>query len=155
MTSQRLREKWPSLLIFLLISFSVFIFGGLFRPDEWYLALNRAPWSPPNIAFPIVWTVLYLLIAIAGWQIYHRGNSTLQMIWVLQLVLNGIWSWLFFGQHWLLISLLNIILIDALVINLILKAYRAKLSAVSLLLAPYILWLLIATSLNTYVLFAN
>jgi hypothetical protein len=44
MTSQRLREKWPSLLIFLLISFSVFIFGGLFRPDEWYLALNRAPW---------------------------------------------------------------------------------------------------------------
>jgi tryptophan-rich sensory protein len=140
---------------FLLICFAVFVFGGLFRPGDWYLALNKAPWSPPNIAFPIVWTFLYCCIAIAGWQIYHRGNSTLRALWTIQLILNGLWSWLFFGQQWVLISLLNIILLDAFVINLILKARRAKLSMASLLLTPYIIWLLIATSLNTYILLAN
>jgi benzodiazapine receptor len=154
-TSLKLQEQWPSLLVFLTICFSVFIFGGLFTPGDWYLALNRAPWSPPNIAFPIVWTFLYVFIAIAGWLIYHRGNSTLKTLWATQLILNGLWSWVFFGQQWMLIGLLNIVLLDTLVINLILKARRAGVALASLLLVPYIVWLLIATSLNAYILIAN
>jgi benzodiazapine receptor len=133
----------------------VFSFGGLFRPGEWYLALNRAPWSPPNIAFPIVWTFLYVFIAIAGWQLYHQGNSTLRTLWASQLILNGLWSWVFFGQHWVAVALVNIVFIDILVINLILKSRRAGLAMSSLLLTPYIIWLLLATSLNTYILLAN
>lgn len=155
MKSLRLKEKWPSLIVFLLICLAVFIFGGLFRPGEWYLALNQAPWSPPNIAFPIVWTFLYVFIAIAGWQIYHQGNSTLRTLWASQLILNGLWSWVFFGQHWVAAALLNIVFIDILVINLILKSRRAGLAMSSLLLTPYIIWLLLATSLNTYILLAN
>lgn len=155
MTSLKIQNKWPSLSAFLAMSFAVFLFGGLFTPGDWYLALNQAPWSPPNIAFPIVWTFLYVFIAIAGWQVYHLGNSTLKTLWATQLILNGLWSWVFFGQQWVLIGLLNIVLLDALVINLILKARRAGLTVVSLLLAPYIGWLLIATSLNTYILIAN
>jgi len=155
MKSLRLQEKWPSLIVFLLICFAVFSFGGLFRPGDWYLALNRAPWSPPNIAFPIVWTFLYVFIAIVGWQIYHRGNSSLRTLWALQLILNGLWSWVFFGQHWVVVALLNIVFLDILVINLILKARRAELKIASLLLIPYIVWLLLATSLNTYIALAN
>ena len=150
-----IRETWQSLLVFLLICFLVFAFGGLFRPGEWYLALNKAPWSPPNIAFPIVWSLLYTCIAIAGWQIYHRGNTTLKILWGLQLVFNALWSWMFFGQHWVLLGLVDIILIDGLVINLMLKARRVGLSSTSLLLVPYIAWLLLATTLNSYILLAN
>jgi benzodiazapine receptor len=153
--SLRLKEKWPSLIVFLLICLAVFSFGGLFRPGEWYLALNRAPWSPPNIAFPIVWTFLYVFIAIAGWQLYHQGNSTLRTLWASQLILNGLWSWVFFGQHWVAVALVNIVLLDVLVINLVLKARRAGLKMASLLLAPYVVWLLLATSLNTYIALAN
>lgn len=155
MKSLRLQEKWPSLIVFLLICLAVFSFGGLFRPGEWYLALNRAPWSPPNIAFPIVWTFLYVFIAIAGWQLYHQGNSTLRTLWASQLILNGLWSWVFFGQHWVAVALVNIVFIDILVINLILKSRRAGLKMASLLLVPYVVWLLLATSLNTYILLAN
>ena len=155
MKSLKFKEKWPSLLVFLLICFAVFSFGGLFRPGDWYLSLNQAPWSPPNIAFPIVWSFLYVFIAIAGWQIYHQGNSTLRALWITQLILNGLWSWVFFGQHWVVVALINIVLLDVLVINLILKARRAGLKMASLLLGPYIVWLLLATSLNTYIVIAN
>lgn len=155
MKSLKLQERWPSLIAFLLICFAVFSFGGLFRPGDWYLALNRAPWSPPNIAFPIVWTFLYVFIAIAGWQIYHRGNSSLRALWVIQLILNGLWSWVFFGQHWVVAALLNIVLLDVLVINLALKAKRAGLKIACLLFTPYIVWLLLATSLNMYIVLAN
>lgn len=155
MTPLNTRSKWQSLAFFLLLCFLVFAFGGLFRPGYWYLALNKAPWSPPNIAFPIVWALLYICIAIAGWQIFRRGNSCLKTLWSVQLILNALWSWVFFGQHWVLMGLLNIVLIDALVINLILKARRIELNSVSLLLAPYIAWLLLATTLNAYILLAN
>lgn len=150
-----INEKWPSLMVFLLSCFLVFLFGGLFQPGDWYATLNKAPWTPPNIAFPIVWVLLYICIAIAGWRIFHHGNQTLKMLWYLQLTLNGLWSWVFFGQHWVGAGLLNIILIDALVINLVLKARRAKLSVASTLMTPYLCWLLLATTLNTYILLAN
>lgn len=155
MKSLRLQERWPSLIAFILICLAVFIFGGLFRPGDWYLALNRAPWSPPNIAFPIVWTFLYAFIAIVGWQIYHLGNSSLRALWITQLILNGLWSWVFFGQHWVVAALLNIVVLDILVINLALKARRAGMKITCLLLTPYIAWLLLATSLNMYIVLAN
>lgn len=151
----KLSEKWPSLMAFILLCFLVFAFGGLFQPGEWYTTLTKAPWNPPNIAFPIVWVFLYICIAVAGWRIFHSGNQTLLILWCLQLILNGLWSWVFFGQHWLGIGLINIILIDILVINLILKARRSGLVLVSLLLTPYIAWLLLATTLNAYILLAN
>ena len=147
--------NWPSLVASLVACFLVFAFGGLFLPGEWYIALNKAPWTPPNIAFPIIWALLYACIAVAGWLIFHRGNSTLRILWTLQLGLNALWSWIFFSQHWVLIGLLNIMLIDAIVINLILKARRVSLGSVSLLMAPLVVWLLLATTLNGYILLAN
>jgi tryptophan-rich sensory protein len=96
-----------------------------------------------------------MFIAIAGWQIYHLGDPSLRALWALQLILNGLWSWVFFGQHWVSAALVNIVLLDIVVINLILKAGRAGLRIPSLLLTPYIIWLLLATSLNTYIVLAN
>lgn len=149
------RANWRSLLVFLLLCFAVFVFGGLFQPGEWYLSINKAPWTPPNFVFPIVWSGLYICIALAGWQIFFSEYVSLKALWLIQLLLNGLWSWLFFGQHWVSAALIDIIFIDILVINLILKTNRANLKLASVLLLPYIAWLLLATSLNTYIMLAN
>lgn len=149
------KTNWLSLVGFLLLCFAVSAFGGLFQPGDWYQGLNKAPWTPPNIAFPIVWSLLYVMIAVTGWQLFRSKNTILFCLWCAQLLLNGLWSWLFFGEQWPVISLLDLILIDILVINLALKAWRVGMSSTAYLLVPYVIWLLVATSLNTYIVFAN
>ncbi len=147
--------SYKRLPIFLIICILAMGFGGLFVPGPWYESLNKAPWTPPNLAFPIVWSILYLFIAISGWQIFAHHNKSLKWLWCIQLAVNTAWSWVFFGQHWLLAGLLNLITLDALVILLILKCYQSKLKMSIALMLPYIAWLLIATSLNGYIVINN
>lgn len=149
------KPRWQNLPIFLAICFAAFAFGGLFRPGEWYAALTVPPWTPPNLAFPIVWAVLYICIAFAGWLIFASGNKTLKTLWVVQLVLNALWSWIFFGQHWVLLGAADIVLIGIVLVNLILKSWRAGEKAAASLLCPYLLWIMLATSLNVYIAVAN
>lgn len=141
--------------IYLGLCLAVFLFGGLFQPGEWYVSLNRAPWSPPNIAFPIVWSLLYLMIAISGWLLFATNNTLLKKVWIGQLVLNAAWSYLFFGQHWPLLSLIEIVVLAAGVFVLIIGSWRAGLKMVSLLLVPYAAWLMLASSLNAYIVAFN
>lgn len=132
--------------------------GGLFIPGEWYENLNRAPWSPPNIAFPIVWSILYILIAIAGWKIFSlpkSGNTDLRVLWLSQLVINAIWSWIFFGEHWVLIGLIDIALLIFVVATIIVIAWRRDSHSISYLMLPYLTWLTLASSLNLYILLMN
>jgi tryptophan-rich sensory protein len=98
------------LLICSLGCFAAISIGGLFQPGEFYQELNRAPWTPPNIAFPIVWTILYVLIALSGWVIAKSGQLTLIVLWWVQLALNAAWSWVFFGEFWVALAMLDIIL---------------------------------------------
>ena len=149
------RPNWLSLGVFLFACLLTSLFGSLFTPGDWYAGLNIAPWSPPNIAFPIVWSVLYVLIAIAGWCIYRAGRPGLLRLWIIQLIANGAWSWIFFGQHWVLLGLIDLLLLDVLVLVLITGSWRAGLRTVVWLLLPYIVWLLLATSLNAYILAMN
>ncbi len=155
MTEHAMPRSWGNLSLFFLLCYAVFGFGGLFQPGDWYESLNRAPWSPPNIAFPVVWVILYALIAIAGWQIFAHGSRILKWAWSLQLAFNGVWSWLFFGKQWVLAGLIDLVIIDLLVILLIFQARRQSLNLIGWLLCPYLLWLLLATSLNTYILLYN
>ena len=139
----------------LIACLATFGFGGLFIPGDWYASLNRAPWSPPNIAFPIVWFILYLLIAVSGWQLFSTKQKSLQKLWCLQLGVNAIWSWVFFGQHWVFLGLVNILALILLVSVLMLKCYQKKLTFSTYLLAPYIIWLVLAATLNAYILLNN
>lgn len=145
-------KKLPLPLIACLATFA---FGGLFIPGDWYASLNRAPWSPPNIAFPIVWSVLYVFIAISGWHIFSGHNNTLKRLWCVQLGVNAIWSWIFFGQHWVLLGFINIAALIILVAILIFKCYKEKHKFSAYLLFPYLLWLMLASSLNGYILLNN
>ncbi|NND80980.1 MAG: tryptophan-rich sensory protein [Gammaproteobacteria bacterium] len=140
-----------NLVVCSLACLAVFLFGGLFQPGEWYAGLRRAPWTPPDIAFPIVWALLYCAIAIAGWQIFNSGQRALQGLWIAQLLVNGLWSWLFFGQHWPLASLVDIVLLGGLVLVLMIACFKAGLRQAGWLLLPYLLWLELATTLNAYI----
>lgn len=149
------KTGWLLLPVFVVICYAVAYSGSLFSPGDWYQGLNRAPWSPPNIAFPIVWTILYFFIALSGWIIFRTNDILLKVLWIVQLLLNGVWSWIFFGQHWVLFGLIDLILLLITVGYLCYLCWSKALKVAAFLLLPYFIWLGIATSLNTFILFAN
>lgn len=147
--------KWWHLAIFVILCYAVAAFGAQFEPGVWYEGLKRAPWNPPNVAFPIVWTILYAMIAIAGWLIFASNDGPLKLLWSAQLVLNAAWSWLFFGQHWVGVALLDILILLILIGLLVAMCMRKKKTLPGFLLLPYLVWIALATSLNAYIFIYN
>jgi tryptophan-rich sensory protein len=121
--------------------------------DGWYSAAPHVTWTPPNWAFGVVWTVLYLLIAVSGWLLWLRRARGPLVLYVAQLVVNAMWTPVFFGAYPLIgpaalwISVGIIVLLDLLVATTILTAWPASRWAAALLL-PYLAWILYASTLN-------
>ncbi|MBQ6282514.1 MAG: tryptophan-rich sensory protein [Bacilli bacterium] len=139
-----------NLIISLLISLGV---GGLSAlitggSMDTYMHLTKPPLAPPSILFPIVWTILFILMGISSYMIYESGddNSSLKT-YLLQLVINFIWPILFFVLDYRLLALIWIILLDIIVIIMIVKFYKNNKIAAYLQI-PYLLWILFATYLN-------
>ena len=132
------------------------IIGSLTKPEicTWYSILNRSSLTPPNYVFPIAWTILYGAIGACGWLILRTPSFSqlraIKALYVIQLVLNWSWMPLFFYYHLTGISLIILGVMDILVGMLIWLAYR-KISPVSLLMIPYLLWILFASYLNFYI----
>ena len=132
------------------------IIGSLTKPEisTWYSALNRSPTTPPNYLFPAAWTILYAAIGACGWLIWSESSfrriSIIKTIYAIQLILNWSWTPLFFHYHFTGISLVVLSSMDILVFILIWLVYR-KIRSVSLLMIPYLLWILFATHLNFYI----
>ena len=141
--------------------FSVFIYvilaliiGGLASSntadDVWYQALNKSPLNPPGYVFGIVWPILYLLMSISAFRTFNETKN----LFLIQLLFNALWSWLFFAFQMPLVALLNIWLLIYLNIKINLKMfYIDKLSG--LLFIPYVLWLFFASYLNLFIVFNN
>ncbi|MBI1173824.1 MAG: sensory protein TspO [Sideroxydans sp.] len=128
--------------------------GVLFQPGAWYAHLAKPFWTPPNWLFPPVWTVLYLMIAVAGWLILSSDDRTLKILWLLQLVLNGLWSWLFFGHHFTGLGLLDILALFATIGTLVVLSGRVR-GLLRWLMVPYLVWVGYAVTLNTAVYVLN
>jgi tryptophan-rich sensory protein len=146
-----------SLALFLLAVFAVAFTASRFRPGEWYQALQKPPWTPPDWLFAPVWTVLYLAIAVAGWLVWRGRDgqgSTALSFWVAQLVLNGLWSWLFFGLHRPDLALFDIVLLDAAIVGFVMSALPISRLAAGLFV-PYGLWVAYATALTFSIWQAN
>ena len=132
------------------------VIGSLTKPEisTWYSTLNRSPLTPPNYVFPVAWTILYGIIGACGWLIWRNQAfprlSVIKTLYVTQLILNWSWTPLFFHYHLTGISLVVLALMDILVGILIFLAYR-KMRAVSLLVIPYLSWILFASYLNFYI----
>ncbi|SMH34839.1 TspO and MBR related proteins [Rathayibacter oskolensis] len=155
------------LVAFLAISFAVAAFGTLStlqNVDGWYATAAKAPWSPPNILFGPVWTVLYTLMSVAAWLVWRRrteqGSRRALTLYVAQLVLNCLWTPVFFGAYpfigapALWIALAIIVALDILVI-LTLLAFSRHSKPAAALLVPYLAWVLFATTLNAAVAVLN
>ncbi len=148
------------LLVFVLICLLVGWFGGAVTESSrtsWYAALEKPLLNPPDWVFAPVWTTLYIFMAIAGWRIWSGDNpetKKLKLFFVLQLILNGVWSFLFFGLRNPGIALADIVALEVCLIFFVSRSYRVD-RWTGIFLTPYLLWVSFATYLNLAIWWLN
>ena len=137
-----------------LATFFIAWLGGLstiYTDWSWYESLNKPSFNPPNYLFGIVWPILYLLMSIVSFI----NAKTIYKLYFLQLVINGLWSWIFFAFQSIGFAFLDIVVLIFLNI-LIIKQLRETQAWLSLMLyTPYILWITFASILNLSILVLN
>lgn len=146
-------------IVFLIINFGALAIGGWFMNNgpqtDWYLALNKAPWTPPGWVFGAAWTTIMICFSIYITSLYMSHNTIkLRVLFAIQILLNVSWNYVFFNKHLLLLGLLIILLLTVLIFYLLLTNQK-KLKLKSLLILPYFIWLCIASSLNFYIVLYN
>jgi len=150
------RTQLAGLLVWLLITAVAAALGSLASLDAaaFYQSLMRPDWSPPASVFGPVWTTLYVLMAIAAWLVWReRARVRVQpalTLYVAQLGVNALWSWLFFVWHRGLAAFADIVLLWILLVATLVAFWRVRRLAAALLL-PYWLWVTFAALLNVRV----
>ena len=153
-------RKVLSIIIPILICFFVGLTASYFQADaikNWYPTLVKPALTPPNIVFPIAWSIIYICMGISIGLIINSATEQKRFFvkaFIMQLFFNFTWSIGFFYFQNPLIGLINILLLDIFVINYTLKSYPEN-KASSILFIPYVAWLLFATYLNGYILMFN
>ena len=152
-------KLYKLIFIFLTINFGALAIGSWLMDNgpmtDWYINLNQAPWSPPGWVFGAAWTTIMICFSIyMAYLFKFFKDSKLLVLFGIQFVLNVIWNYIFFNQHLIGLGLIFIIILTIIVCTF-LVSYNRKLKIKSLLVLPYFLWLLIATSLNTYIYLYN
>ncbi|MCT3222755.1 tryptophan-rich sensory protein [Lactiplantibacillus plantarum] len=161
MIKERPKFNWLHLLIFIVVveaigSLSAWLAGDI---KDVYNGLNLPVLSPPDGLFGIVWPILYALIAIAGYLVFqqattHRDRLMDATLFGIQLLLNFIWSIIFFSQSAYWWGLVIIIVLDLVVLLCILQFYRSSRLA-AILMVPYLVWICFATYLTLGVALLN
>jgi tryptophan-rich sensory protein len=148
------KTRTGSLLVFLLICYAVaFIAGIMTRPQiaPWYTHWAKPAWGPPNWLFAPVWTILYGMMAVAGWKVWCSADSKPRTaaLWIygLQLSANFLWSPIFFALHRIAMGFLVIASLAVLLVLFILVCWSFQRKAAWLFM-PYLLWISFAAVLN-------
>lgn len=129
--------------------------GAIFKPGDWYDGLRKPGWTPPDWVFPVVWSILYLAIAAAGWLVWREAGLGLPLVlWGAQLVFNAAWSWLFFGLHRMDLAFTDVIGLWLSIVGFIVVAFPVSPVAAGLFI-PYLVWVTTAAALNKRVLDLN
>ena len=144
-----------------LVLFLVLVLGGgtavglMTLPGEWYACLAKPAFNPPDWVFGPVWTLLYVMIAVAGWRTWnrHRHGGTMQ-VWIVQLALNFLWSPIFFAAHWIGLALAVILLLLIAILTFIVMSWN-KDRAAAWLFVPYAAWVAFASLLNASIWYLN
>jgi len=151
---------FKKVILFLILNFSALAIGGLFTGNgvssEWYQNLNQAPWNPPGWMFGFMWTLI--MICFAVYMAYlikaKRTSKKIILLFGIQWLLNVAWNPVFFYYKLPILALI-IISVLALLISYFLLNYTKTLKLMSLFIVPYFIWIIIATSLNAYIVFFN
>jgi translocator protein len=150
--------KWPSLAVFLMVVVGGGLaIGALTGPGEWFLQLRKPSFSPPNWLFGPVRTLLYVLIALAGWRVWMRRQELGRLpviAWFAQLVANFLWSPVFFWAHRIDLALGVIVVLLLCILTFIASTARRDPPA-AVLFVPYAAWVSFATALNATFLVLN
>lgn len=150
-------KRWINYLWPVLLCLAVGFSGSLFQKEamvEWYPYLVKSSLTPPAIVFPIVWTVLYVLIGISLGRLWGKGYKTEVRSWFVQLLLNFSWSIIFFYFHETLGGFIVILLLDVVVLDYIIQT-RKKDCWAMWCFVPYLVWLVLATYLNAFIYLNN
>jgi translocator protein len=139
------------LTAFMALCFGVSVLGGRATVSalaEWYPALRKPSWTPPDWLFGPVWTLLYPLVAVAGWMAWREGRARLgPLLYLLQLTLNAAWPWLFFAERRPELALVCIVALWVAILGTIVAFWGVSRGA-ALLLVPYLAWVGFAAALN-------
>ena len=146
-------------ILFIIINFGGLAIGNALMGDgptgDWYMNLQKAPWTPPGWVFGAAWTLIMLCFSIyLGKLFLENDNSKNRIVFFIQFFLNVSWNFFFFNQQWVLVSLISITLLTSLLFIYFFKLSKSVTNYKYLLL-PYVIWLCIATSLNLYILIHN
>lgn len=146
-----MKINYKKLIFIILFTFFIGGFFSFFIPNSsgFYSSLEKPPLSPPGILFPIVWSILYIIMGVSLYIVseneYRKEENYL--IYIIQLVVNSLWTLLFFGFNLQLLSFFWILLLIVLVIVMIISFYKTS-KVAGLLNIPYLIWLLFAVYLN-------
>ena len=148
------RRDVPGLAGWLLLCFAAAGLGGLATApqiDGWYASLTKPAWNPPSWVFGPVWTALYAMMAVAAWRVWRPGGfaaaRTPLSLFLIQLALNALWSWVFFAWHrigWAVVEIAALWL----AIAATLAAFFRRDAAAGWLLVPYLAWVTFAAALT-------
>ena len=153
-----MRNKYLSLFIILTVTFVASAIGGFTTSqfkEPWYSSLTLSPYNPPSWVFGPVWTTLYVFMSVAIWKVWTKFYETkILVIYFIHILFNASWSVVFFGFHEILLSLINLIIILAMIIYLTI-IFKSRDNLSFLLMVPYLLWSSYALFLNASILILN
>ncbi|WP_026753398.1 TspO/MBR family protein [Sediminibacter sp. Hel_I_10] len=148
-----------ALILFLLLNFGALGIGVWLMGDgalsEWYLNLQKAPWTPAGLVFGAAWTFIMCCFSVyMSFLILKRSTKKVMVLFVVQWILNICWNLVFFNQHLIDVGL-GVIGLLTLIVAALFVTYLNDLKMKSILILPYLIWLCIATSLNLYIFIYN
>jgi tryptophan-rich sensory protein len=147
------QKQIAGLVAWLLVSFVAAAIGGAasIQASPFYSQLARPDWAPPSSVFGPVWSVLYVAMGIAAWLVWRVGGfraaKSAMTLFLLQLALNALWSWLFFGWHRGAWAFADILVLAMAIVATVIAFWRIT-PAAGALLVPYLLWVSFASVLN-------
>jgi tryptophan-rich sensory protein len=148
------KYPWLGLGVFLVICFAAAGIGGTVTTPKipgWYATLAKPSWNPPNWIFGPVWSALYLSMAVAAWLVWRQGGlagATMPLaLFAVQLVLNVLWSYLFFGLQNPGLAFVEVLLLWA-AIAATMVVFWQRATVAGLLFGPYLAWVSFASVLN-------
>ncbi len=146
-----MKNSAVGLILWIAVSMGAGLVGSGFMPGEWYASLAKPDWNPPSYVFGPVWTTLYILMGISAWLVWRKvgfsGAKSVLALFLVQLVLNSLWSYLFFGLHQPGFALIEIVILWSVILVVTIGFWRISATA-GIMLLPYLCWVGFASVLN-------